>query len=293
MEEAIRFLAARRLAQPTLDEVADHLGLSPHYVQRLFKRWAGVSPKRFLQYVTLEHAKELLRGSETVLDASYGAGLSGPGRLHDLSVTLEGVTPGEHRSGGEGLTLFWGIHPTPFGPAFLAATGRGLTSLEFLSAEGSDPLVEALAASWPGAEILEAPGKTAPVARRIFGEREVASSPVDSPLIEPAGDGETPLLRLQVRGTNFQVRVWEALLRIPPGSAVSYADLAEAVGSRDAARAVGNAVGRNPIAVIIPCHRVIRRDGGIGGYRWGDDRKRALLGWEAARPGDAWEETGT
>ena len=286
VKQAIRFIAEHRLEQPGLDEVADHLGLSPYHVQRLFTRWAGVSPKRFLQYVTLEHAKELLRGSDTVLDASYGAGLSGAGRPHDLCVTLEGVTPGEIRNGGQGVEISWGIHSSPFGPAFLAATDRGLTTLSFVPSEGPEPLLEELEDGWPEAEIVRAPGRTAPVARQIFGTpggRSTSQGESPSPLLRPSADGGPPALRLQVQGTNFQVRVWEALLRVPAGRAVSYSDLAAAVGSPEAARAVGGAVSRNPVAVIIPCHRVLRRDGSFGGYAYGETCKRALLAWEEAR----------
>lgn len=290
VEKAIRLLEDRFREQPTLEDLADHLKLSPCHVQRLFKRWAGVSPKRFLQYVTLEHAKRLLRGSDTVLQASWGAGLSGPGRLHDLAVTLEGVTPGELRSGGEGVSLRWGIHPTPFGPAFLAVTERGVTSLAFVPSEGPEPLIESLGRSWPGSRLREAPEETGPVARRIFGSSDEATSLARSPLLEPRPNGGPTALRLRVQGTNFQIRVWEALLRIPPGTAVTYGDLTTALDRPGAARAVGNAVGRNPVAVLIPCHRVLRRSGEFGGYRWGTARKKALLAWESARLAEGGEE---
>lgn len=282
VQKAIRFISEGFRDQPTLDDVATHVGLSPYHLQRLFTRWAGVSPKRFLQYVTLEHAKRLLRESSTVLEASWDTGLSGPGRLHDLTVALEGVTPGEHRTGGQGLRIGWGVHPTPFGPALLAVTERGLTALSFLPPEGPGPLVEELGRLWHGAVVEEAAHRTAPVAKGIFGPTEVASSPTGSPVLQPPTDGSPSTLRLHVRGTNFQIRVWEALLRVPPGRAVTYSDLAEAVGRPGAARAVGHAMGKNPIALVIPCHRVLRRNGVLGGYRWGAARKRALLGWESA-----------
>jgi len=283
VERAIGYIAANVRDQPTLEEVADHLGMSRFHVQRLFTRWAGVSPKRFLQYVTLEHAKRLLRDSETVLEASWGAGLSGSGRLHDLFVTVEAMTPGEYRQGGGGLEIAWGIHPTPFGEALFAVTERGLTSLTFVAAERPDGALERLAENLPGAALREDAAVTAPVVRRVFGRPEAAASVADSPAIRPAEEGGPPRLHLHLRGTNFQLRVWEALLRVPPGAAVRYGDVARALGRPRAARAVGGAVGRNPVAVVIPCHRVLRRDGGVGGYRWGDTRKRALLGWEAAR----------
>lgn len=286
VEKAIGFLRERFRDQPTLGEVADHLGMSPYHVQRLFKRWAGVSPKRFLQFVTLEHAKSLLRDSETVLDASYGSGLSSASRLHDLFVTVEGVTPGEYRSGGEEVVVRWGVHPTPFGRALFAATDRGLASLTFLNPGCHDD--DALAASretWPNAELLHAPDATSPVASRLFGEAKEGVSLASSPAIV-RGSERGPLLRLHVHGTNFQLRVWEALLRIPEGTAVTYADVARAIGDPKAARAVGQAVRHNPIAVIIPCHRVLRSGGEFGQYRWGSDRKRAILGWESARVED-------
>jgi AraC family transcriptional regulator of adaptative response/methylated-DNA-[protein]-cysteine methyltransferase len=284
VQRAIEFIADRFRDQPTLADVATHLGLSRYHVQRLFKRWAGVSPKRFLQYVTLEHAKRLLRDSDTVLSASYGAGLSGPGRLHDLFVTVEGVTPGQFRRGGAGVELRWGVHDTPFGAAFFAVTDRGLTSLGFLPPEGHGPLVDGLAGTWPSADVREDPDATAAVARQVFfPANDSGSRSGASPALRPDPGGGPTRLQLHVRGTNFQVRVWEALLRIPVGSAATYSDLAEAVGRPRAARAVGNAVGRNPVAVIIPCHRVLRRNGRFGGYRWGRARKRALLGWESAR----------
>lgn len=289
VEKAIGFLRERFRDQPTLREVADHLGMSPYHVQRLFKRWAGVSPKRFLQFVTLEHAKALLRDSETVLDATYGSGLSSPSRLHDLFVTIEGVTPGEYRNGGEEVVIRWGVHPTPFGRALFAATDRGLASLTFLSSGGHDDALTSVREAWPKAELLHAPGATLPVASGLFGEPDERGSLASSPAIV-RGSERGPLLRLHVHGTNFQLRVWEALLRIPEGSAVTYADVARAIGDPKAARAVGQAVRHNPIAVIIPCHRVLRSGGEFGRYRWGSDRKRAILGWESAHAEDRDED---
>ncbi len=253
---------------PRLDEMARAAGLSAYHFQRLFTRWAGISPKRFLQFLTAEHAARLLRESPSVLDAAYGAGLSGPGRLHDLTVGVFAATPGEVRSGGGGLAIRFGAHPSPFGDCVVAVTARGVCGLAFLSA-GVDPVAE-LRARWPRAALREDRGGTRAVAERIFDPLR---------LRDPAP------LAVFVRGTNFQLRVWEALLRIPPGRVVSYGDVAAAVGAPAAARAVGNAVARNPVAFLIPCHRVIRETGAFGDYRWGAGRKRAILAWEAARSG--------
>lgn len=282
--KAIRFLRDRVRDQPTLEEVAEHLGMSPYHVQRLFKRWAGVSPKRFLQFLTLEHAKRLLRDAETVLGASYGAGLSGPGRLHDLFVSVEAVTPGEYRNGGEGLEIRWGIHPSPFGRAFFAATERGLTSLSFIGDESADPALASMREAWPKAWFTHAPDVTRPFAERVFRRHEEGRRLGSAPAGAPSIGGSTPV-RLHVRGTNLQLQVWNALLRIPEGTAVTYGDVARAIGRPGAARAVGQAVGANPIAMIIPCHRVLRSGGEFGHYRWGDERKMAMLGWESARVG--------
>lgn len=279
---AIRFIDENALDQPTLGQVADHLGLSESHAQRLFTRWAGVSPKRLLQFLTLERAKELLDRSETVLTASWAAGLSGPGRLHDLFVTLEGLTPGEHREGGRGVRIRWGVHPTPFGDALLAATERGLSSLSFLD-EGPDPALEELASRWPRATLVEERDALGALAARLFdgsGAEEGGGS--DGLVLEDEAGGRSRL-RLHLSGTNFQIRVWEALLRIPPGHAATYGDVARALGNPGAARAVGSAVGANPVAFVIPCHRVLRSTGHFGDYRWGAARKRAILAWEGAR----------
>ena len=263
IEKAIRFLDGNFRRQPELAEVAAAVGLSDYHFQRLFRRWAGVSPKRFLQFLTAEYARDLLADSWTVLDAAYEAGLSGPGRLHDLMVTVDGVTPGEARRGGEGVSIRHGVHPSPFGDFLLAATDRGVCALTFLDDEGLDAALEGVAARWPGAGLHEDPASTAPLAERIF-----------------AGGERVPL---HLEGTNFQIRVWEALLRVPGGTVVTYERIAASLGSPGAVRAVGTAVGRNPIAYAIPCHRVIRKTGAFGEYRWGAARKRAMLGWEAAR----------
>jgi AraC family transcriptional regulator, regulatory protein of adaptative response / methylated-DNA-[protein]-cysteine methyltransferase len=267
VEKAIRFLEENAREQPPLEEVARRVGMSEYHFQRVFRRWAGVSPKRFLQFLTAGHARRLLEDSWPVLDAALEVGLSGPGRLHDLMVVVDAMTPGEVRRRGEGLTIRYGSHPTPFGDCLLALTDRGVCDLGFPGAEDGDP-VAALRARWPLARLEERPEATAPVAERIFARG--------------AAPG-TPPLPLLLVGTNFQIRVWEALLRIPAGEVTSYERLAAGIGAPTAARAVGSAVGRNPVAYLIPCHRVIRGTGVFGEYRWGSARKKAMLGWEAAR----------
>ncbi len=267
VERAIRYLEERRDAQPSLDEVARVMGLSPHHCHRLFSRWAGTTPKRFLQFLTAERAKRALSESRSVLDAAFDAGLTSPGRLHDLMVTLEAVSPGEYRAAGAGLEIRWGAHPTPFGEALLALTPRGICALEFLAGRDRAAAAAELAGDWPAAELIADPAATAPVIDRIF----------------PPSGSPVGRFHLLVRGTNFQLRVWQALLRIPAGAVVSYGDLARRLGKPGAARAVGGAVGSNPVSYLIPCHRVVREATGLGEYRWGAVRKRALLVWEAAR----------
>lgn len=266
--QAIEYLEANRRRQPSLDELAQHLAVSPFHLQRLFTRWAGISPKRFVQYLTVEHAKQLLAASHSVLDTAYATGLSGPGRLHDLFVTVEAMTPGEYKEGGSGLTIGYAVHTGPFGDYLLAVTERGICGLTFLSAAGATAEIAALRARWPQATLSEAPAWTTPIAERIFA--------LDT---EPPAQ---PPLRLLLAGTNYQVKVWEALLRIPQGAVCTYADVAHAVGQPTAARAVGGAIGSNWIAYLIPCHRVIRKSGLVEEYRWGSTRKKAMLGWEAA-----------
>lgn len=262
VEEAIRYLADRFSDQPGLGEVAEHVHLSPFHFQRLFKRWAGTTPKRFLQFLTVEYAKRRLEESGSVLDASLEAGLSGPGRLHDHFVAIEAMTPGEYKRGGKGLRIGYGFHNSPFGECLLAATSRGVCSLSFVD-ENRELALSGLQKRWPAAVWEESPAQTEPLAGTIFGD-------------------EAPVV-LHLKGTNFQLNVWRALLSIPEGHLVSYADLARAVGRPRAARAVAGAVAANPVGYLIPCHRVIRQIGALGGYRWGETRKRALIGWEAAR----------
>lgn len=265
IEPAIRFLEANVRRQPGLDEVAASVNLSEYHFQRLFSRWMGISPKRFLQYLTKENAKRLLEGSASVLETAYETGLSGPGRLHDLFVTCEAVTPGEYKTRGEGLLIRYGFHPTPFGECILAATDRGICYLSFVKDDGLDAALDEVTRWWGKAVMVEDTAGTRPLAARVF-----------------APEGNTPAtpLPIHLRGTNFQIKVWEALLSIPAGRAVTYSDIAAHLGMPRAARAVGNAVGANPLPVIVPCHRVLRKEGDFGGYRYGVARKLALLGWE-------------
>jgi AraC family transcriptional regulator, regulatory protein of adaptative response / methylated-DNA-[protein]-cysteine methyltransferase len=270
IERAIRFLDDAAPVRPSLDQVAKHVGMSPFHFQRLFTRWAGISPKRFSQVLALEYAKDRLRESRNMIDATYDAGLSSGGRLHDLFVTLEAVTPGEFRENGSGLRISAGFHDSPFGEALIATTDRGVVGLTFHDGNRREALRD-LQARWPMATIEERPRVTAPAAARVFKSLEVR----DPQSVVPLG--------LLVRGTNFQVKVWRALLQIPVGSVATYEDIATAIGSPGAERAVGTAIGRNPVAFLIPCHRVIRTTGALGGYRWGLPRKRAMLAWEAGR----------
>jgi AraC family transcriptional regulator of adaptative response/methylated-DNA-[protein]-cysteine methyltransferase len=266
IEQAIQYLEKHANSQPELNEVASAIGLSEYHFQRIFSRWAGISPKRFLQFLTKEGAKELLAQSEDLLETTYGVGLSSLGRLHDLFVTTEAVTPGEYKSGGAGLTIRYGLHATPFGKALIGTTERGICHLGFVgSSEGH--AIDALVAAWQQAKMVEDHQATAPLVEPIFDLSRRGNKP----------------LRLHLRGTNFQLKVWEALLRIPPGAVTSYEGLAAQAGRPGASRAVGTALGRNPIAVLIPCHRVIRKLGEFGNYRYGAVRKKALLGWEAAQ----------
>jgi AraC family transcriptional regulator, regulatory protein of adaptative response / methylated-DNA-[protein]-cysteine methyltransferase len=260
---AIAFIRANAARQPELAEIAAAANLSEYHLQRLFSAWAGLSPKRFLQYLTKEHARHALRTSAGVLDAALDAGLSGPGRLHDLMVSCEALTPGEIRAGGAGVELRHGCAATPLGEALLGWTARGLCHLAFCDDDAGAKLA-VLRSDWPAASFVRDDAGAAELARRVF----------------PA----TPMpgrLHLLLKGTNFQIKVWEALLKIPPASLVSYGRLAGHLGMPHAARAVGSAVAANHIAWLIPCHRVIREDGDRSNYRWGLERKLALHAWEA------------
>jgi AraC family transcriptional regulator of adaptative response/methylated-DNA-[protein]-cysteine methyltransferase len=281
IESALGYLAAQREAQPTLADVAEHVGLSEHHLQRVFTRWAGISPKRFLQFQTIESAKALLRDSRSVLDTTYSTGLSSGGRLHDLFVTLEAMTPGEFKARGSGLTILTGFHESPFGECVVAVTERGVCGLSFVVDGDRPAAMTELTNRWAGATFVEHPQSTKPVAEQVFAAWGGAPwQPDTSHLTRPAVT-PTPLSVL-VRGTNFQVRVWDALLRIPPGAVASYEDIATAAGSSGAIRAVGSAIARNPVAYLIPCHRVIRKTGAFGGYHWGAARKVAMLLRETA-----------
>ncbi len=264
IEQAIRYLENHYKDQPNLDEVAANVGLSEYHFQRLFTRWAGVSPKRFLQFVTKESAKELLDKSENLLDTTHQVGLSSLGRLHDLFVTTEAVTPGEYKSGGEGVTIRYGIHLTPFGKCLIGVTERGICHLGFVEGSEGDA-VDNLVADWKEAKMIEDYRATASLVAPIFDLQF-------NTRIKP--------LTLHLRGTNFQLKVWEALLQIPAGSVSTYEGIAGRIGQPAATRAVGTAIAHNPIAVLIPCHRVIRKAGDFGRYRYGALRKKALLAYE-------------
>jgi AraC family transcriptional regulator of adaptative response/methylated-DNA-[protein]-cysteine methyltransferase len=270
IERAIHFIQSRVREQPTLADVANELGLSEFHCQRLFQRWAGVSPKRFLQILTLEHAKQVLADSRSLLEASAEVGLSGPSRLHDLFLSLEHITPGEYKAGAKGLTVYWGVEDTPLGPALFAALDRGLCGVSFVMEGGEHSALHELRERWPGAKLEHRPAASAPYAKELRARMH--------------GQAGQPL-SLVLKGTPLQLKVWEALLRIPEGSAVAYADLARMAGVPKAARAVGTAVGQNPIACLIPCHRVISSSGVFGSYHWGAARKAALLGAELSRAG--------
>lgn len=264
--EAIRWLNTHYLEQPALEELAAHLHLSPFHLQRLFARWAGISPKRFVQYLTVEHAKRMLESNGSVLDVSLESGLSGPGRLHDLFVTAEAVTPGEYKSGGLGVEIAWGVHEGPFGNYLVAVTERGICGLTFVD-EGVEGALADLRVRWPAAHIRHNPDVTAPISQAIF----------------PASPNLTRQpIHLLLKGTNFQLQVWRALLAISSGKAASYEAIAQSIGSPSASRAVGSAVGANAIGYLIPCHRVIRKSGVVEGYAWGKVRKQAILAWESA-----------
>lgn len=268
IESIIRHLGDRFQDQPSLEDLAERSGLSPQHFQRVFKQWVGISPKQFLKYLTLEYAKSRLDRNASVLDASFDSGLSGPGRLHDLFVSLESITPGEYKRGGEGLHIRYGIHASPFGNAVVARCERGLCGIFFLPEPDDRQAKEAIHEYWPGASTERSDTATKALAQTLFGADRVNGPEKFS---------------LYVRGTPFQVQVWRALLEIPPGSLTTYSEVAETIGRPGASRAVANAIGDNPIAWLIPCHRVIRKGGHLGGYRWGLPRKKVMLAWEASR----------
>ncbi len=267
IEKAITFLEDNYQEQPDLDRLASHLRLSPFHFQRLFRRWCGISPKRFLQFLTIQYAKGLLDESRSVLDATFESGLSSPGRLHDLFVSVEAVTPGQFKLRGAGLEISYGVHQSPFGECLIAVTERGICGLAFVGSGGKREALLDLSSRWPKARFFERPEISRPIFERVF----------------PRGgqDGDRKVT-LYLSGTNFQLKVWEALLRIPPGYLTSYEEVARLIGKDEAIRAVGNAVAANPISYIIPCHRVIRKVGLFGDYHWGAARKKAIIGYEAA-----------
>ncbi|HEV2650895.1 MAG TPA: methylated-DNA--[protein]-cysteine S-methyltransferase [Rhizomicrobium sp.] len=269
---AIQFLSAHYQDQPTLEDAASAAGLSPHHFQRVFTRYVGVSPKSFVGHLTLEHAKDDLAAGTSVLDASLDAGLSGPSRLHDLALKIEAMTPGDYARGGEGVTITYGFCPSPFGIALIMTTEAGLCGLAF-GDEGEERLMlKDMKGRWPDATYVEDKERTSEFARMIFGE----------------GESE---LKLHLMGSPFQVKVWQALMAIPDGKTSTYHAVAKLIGNDKASRAVGAAVGRNPISWLIPCHRVLASDGTLNGYHWGLNRKRAMLAVEAARAGQATPRT--
>jgi AraC family transcriptional regulator of adaptative response/methylated-DNA-[protein]-cysteine methyltransferase len=265
IEQAILYLEKNAVDQPELSEIAGAVGLSEFHFQRLFTRWAGISPKRFLQFVTKENARELLDRSENLLDTTLQVGLSSLGRLHDLFVTTEAVTPGEYKSRGAGLTIRYGFHATPFGQCLIGVTERGICQLGFIQTSEGEALDE-MVENWKQARVIEDYKATASLIEPVFD-------------LNARGQNA---LHLHLRGTNFQIKVWEALMQISPGSVTTYERIAKKIGQSGASRAVGTAVGHNPIAVLIPCHRVIRKLGEFGNYRYGTARKKALLAREFA-----------
>lgn len=268
VEKAITYLVEHAAGQPSLEELAAHVGLSPYHFQRMFCRWAGTTPKRFLQQLTLERGKALLERSASLLNTSYEIGLSGSSRLHDHFVKLEAVTPGEYKSRGRGVPIVYGAHSTPFGELFVAKTERGVCCAGFTEFSSAEELLAQIQTRWPLAEYRWDTSATQTVVETMFNDsRNYANGP----------------LSLHIAGTNFQMAVWKALLNIPPGVVTSYSQLASKLGRPAASRAVGNAVGANPVALLIPCHRVIQQSGAIGGYRWGVQRKQVIQAWEQFR----------
>lgn len=269
---ALEFITERWRDQPSLEEIAERTSISPMHLQRVFHRWAGLTPKQFLQAITLDHARELLRNSASVLDTTFEVGLSGPARLHDLFVVHEAMTPGVYRARGRGLTIRWGLHASPFGQALVMITEHGLAGLAFADPGEEAAALADMSSRWPHADYVEDRAATEPYCARIFDPgRWSAQSP----------------LRIVLIGTDFEVRVWETLLAIPLGRATTYSDIAAHLGKPSAARAVGSAVGRNPVSFVVPCHRVLGKTGALCGYHWGLTRKRAILGWEAGVSGTA------
>jgi len=272
VRRAVAFISEHWRSQPDVEAIAHACGVTPDELHHLFRRWAGLTPKEFVAAITLDHARKLLRDRASVLDAAYAVGLSGPGRLHDLFVTHEAMSPGEWKAGGAGLTLAYGFHPSPFGEALVVATERGLAGLAFADPDEKARALDDMRQRWPRAQFREDAARAARLARRIFDPRLWKQ---DRPL------------RVVMIGTDFEVRVWETLLKIPMGRVTTYSDIATKIHTPKGARAVGAAVGKNPIAFVVPCHRVIGKGGDLTGYHWGLTRKRAMLGWEAGKAGAA------
>ncbi len=266
--DIIAYISRRWRKQPSVEEIAAHVGLTPTQVHQLFRRWAGLTPKAFLQAVTLDAAKRMVADTPSLLDAAYELGLSGPGRLHDLFVTHEAMSPGEWKTGGAGLSMTYGFHPSPFGEAIVVTTPRGLAGLGFVDNGDRAAALADMQVRWRNASFLADQETTAPVASRVFDPQRWRSG-------EP--------LRIVLIGTDWEVRVWEALLAIPMGRAETYGGIAGKVCTPRAARAVGAAVGKNPISFVVPCHRVVGKSGALTGYHWGLTRKQAMLGWELGR----------
>lgn len=265
----IEFLYANWRSHPDLDVLSDVMGLSAGHCQKLFKRWCGLSPKEFVQVITIDHAREMLLGSASLLDTAYDVGLSGSGRLHDLFVDHEAMTPGDYKRRGDGLVIRYGFHPSPFGLVLIMMTERGMCGLAFCDdAEGRDAALADMVRRWPAATYVEDSAATARHSAHVF---------------QPAKWREARPIKLVLIGSDFEIDVWRALLKIPAGKSVTYSDIADYIGRTGASRAVGSAVGRNPISFVVPCHRARRKDGSLGGYHWGITRKQAIIGWEKGR----------
>jgi AraC family transcriptional regulator of adaptative response/methylated-DNA-[protein]-cysteine methyltransferase len=267
MRRAIDRIDSEGGRELSLEDIAAEMNLSPAHFQRVFSRWAGVSPKRFQQWLTLDHAKRLLEERHTTLETADAVGLSGGGRLHDLFVRWEAMSPGDYAKGGNGLEIFWGWFESPFGPALVMGTDKGICGIAFSAETGEEAAMEDLVSRWPQATFIEDPMRLQPMVDLAFAKAGAEEG------------GKVPIFLI---GAPFQIKVWEALLKIPTGHVTTYSDIARAIGHPKAVRAVGSAVGRNPVSFLIPCHRAIRKSGGLGGYHWGLPVKRAILAWEAA-----------
>ncbi len=265
MRRAIDLIDSAGGREMTLEDIAREMHMSPAHFQRIFSRWAGVSPKRYQQWLALDHAKSLLANRHTTLETADAVGLSGSGRLHDLFVRWEAMSPGDYAKGGEGLEILWGWFESPFGPALIMGTERGICGIGFAAETGAEETMADMLSRWPKATFIEDPTALKPLSDEAFPQ-----------------DGSDAHPRLFLIGAPFQIKVWEALMQIPTGHVTTYSDIARAIGHPKAVRAVGTAVGRNPISWLIPCHRALRKSGGLGGYHWGLPVKRAMLAWEAA-----------